>query len=540
MPALLQELDIEPQFDGSPSFNDGVVSNERANLISPASVSIFQNVDLTRFGRATTRRGTSLLGSGVAGTGTNVQGVINYKTHTNNYLVAVNNAKLYSWQDPNWVQLGTYAGSDTGVMFSLAQGVDKLFWADGVANLQMWDGAAVTDLGGVTNTDPPNNPRYLLWFTNRLLAAGMPDQPDAVYFSEPLDGTVWNRTWWELEVGGGDGKPITALAPWLDFNVVVGKRDSMWLINANPALIPVSDVNQSVSYFEVRPIHEEVGTIAPFSFAQVGSDVMFLATDGIRAVQRTVAAEAQSQVSEPLSYPIQDIIDRINPAYAYKSAATYFKGKYMLAVPLDDATAPNYVIVYNAILQRWGGYWTGWLPTGFANRTPDAGASRLCIGQSDGTVLEWLDYVQVSSEVNSTFQDNGVDIPTQVRTRAFTLAQDPLSQKELLIAPKTGFKSWFEFDSSLADATIGYLIDGQTTVTNFDESPIDTSASGGVTLPLTLPVTFPTAGIKNVPIDIMRCGQWRELQFDISSVSGKLSLRKIDLTAFLDSFLSNL
>jgi hypothetical protein len=532
MPAVLPQLDLEPAFDGSPSFAEGVVSNERANLIPQNAVSIFKNVDLNRFGRATTRRGTVRLGAGVAGTGANVQGLANYKTPANNYLVAVNNAKLYKWVDPNWVQLGAYAGSDVTVPFSLAVGVDKLFFADGIATLHMWDGTNVTDLGGGTNAFPPNNPSYLLWFTNRLIAAGMSDQPDALYYSKPLDGTTWDRTFWTHRIGAGDGKPITAIAPWLDFNIVVGKRDSMWLVNANPALIPTSDPNQSVTYFQVRPIHQQVGTLAPYSFAQVGSDVMFLATDGIRAVQRTVAAEFQSQVSEPMSFPIQDIIERINKNYAYKSVATYSGGRYMLAVPLDAATAPNYVIVYHAILQRWSGYWIGWLPTSFALRTPDAGASRLCIGQSDGTVLEWLDYVALSAETGSTFQDNGVDIPTQIRTRAFTVGD--------LVAPKIGFKSWFEFDSSLAQVMIGYLLDGKSGVTQFDDTPADSSAAGGITLPVVLPVLFPASGIRKIPIDIMRCGQWTELQFDIASTAGKMSLRKIDLCAFVNSFLSNL
>ena len=88
----------------------------------------------------------------------------------------------------------------------------------------------------------------------------------------------------------------------------------------------------------------------------------------------------------------------------------------------------NYLLVYNFLSQSWVGLWTGWAVTNFARRSDAAGSSHMIFGQSDGTVFEWLDDVQVSAEDDTTYQDQGVDIATTFLSRAMT-ANDPISPK---------------------------------------------------------------------------------------------------------------
>lgn len=531
-------IDEEPVYDGSPSFQAGMVSNQLPSLIDPSAAALMVNCDLNRFGSITTRRGTSTLGgNGITPStaSTTIQGMINFQTPTYNYMVAVQSAKLWQFDGTNWVQIAaafTGAGPDVTVAYSLAVGIDRLYWVNGTDHLYSWTGAATADLGGATNAHPPNAPKFILWFTSRLVAGGMTAEGDALYFSKILDGATWDRTWWQLRVGGGEGDPITGIAPWLDFNLVVLKQHSIWLVNCDPAQIPSTDANQSVSWFVVKPIHKRIGCVAPKTAAQVGSDIFFLSTDGVRSVARTVAAETQQDVGDALSSPVQDIIERINPAYIDKSTATFYNNRYILSVPIDTATEPNYTLVFNTLTQSWSGYWTGWTPKCFGFRVADSGPARLNIGQSNGTVIEFLDYIQLSSEVASSFQDSGAAIPTRVLTRAYTCGD--------LFSPKTGFRSEFEFNRSNASVSIGYLLDEYPSSIAFDENPIASSSGAGYALPLVLPFTLPNVGSKRVQLDLMRAEMWRTLQFEFNTSSGKLALGSLGLSAWIESYLAQL
>src|SRR5438105_15919313 len=109
-------------------------------------------------------------------------------------------------------------------------------------------------------------------------------------------------------------------------------------------------------------------------------------------------------------------------------------------------------MAFNTVTQTWCGSWTGWIPTCFAPRTPTSDFVKLCFVQSDGTVFQWLDDVSTTSETDSTYQDNGVDYPTSIFTRALT-GGDPFN-------PKTGLNAEFEFSESVADISIQTFLDG--------------------------------------------------------------------------------
>ncbi len=113
--------------------------------------------------------------------------------------------------------------------------------------------------------------------------------------------------------------------------------------------------------FPVNAIHHRIGCAAARTAVQVGSDVWFLSADGVRSVQRT-RATMQQEVGDTLSLPIHDLIERINPAAVGTSCAVCWANRYLLAVPLDGASAPNAVLVCDTLTQTWTGQWLGWRP----------------------------------------------------------------------------------------------------------------------------------------------------------------------------------
>lgn len=522
MPVLFNEnLDDPLAWDACTGFAGGQVSNTRANLLAANQLPYLFNCDITRTGEVVTRRGAQAVGSQIGGGVGPVQGLTFYDTPTDKYLVAAAGARLWKYDGATWSPLGdgVWRALDSLRPVTFAQGINTLYFCDGAGDVFSWDGAAVVDLGSGASDKPPLGPRFLAWHTGRLMAAGMATEPDAVYFSDFLDGATWDAALQQLRVGGGEGDPISAIVPWTNFDLLALKRHSIWVVGCSPA---GADPPGSVAGFPVKLLNPRIGCIAPRTAVQVGDDVFFLSDTGVRSVRHSVATEDRSEVGESLSYPIRDVIDRINPAAISTCCATYWNNRYLLAVPLDDSHAPNFILVFNTLTDTWSGLWRGWAPLDFAV-SAYGGELRLCIGQSNGFVLQWLDWVQVDNELESTFQDAGAAISTALLTRAFTF-QEPVS-------PKTGFQCELEFDSSQADVAVQAVLD--------DASPFDVAGfstlSAALFLPLTLPFVLPRAGIVRRSFDLQRFGQFRELQFQLSSAGGKLSLRTIAASAFVDT-----
>lgn len=713
----LDELDDPLIPDAVPSFEGGMFSNQRANLLQPNQSSLLVNCDIDKLGRTVTRRGTIQLGSGVAGVGTYIQGMANFQTVGYNYLVAANGKKLWAYDGISaWTQiakggvsdddpitfgrlgqvnnsagypvgttviavdsftgavvtgqsfiftnsamqdeftyvivahhetggntdsitiagpglvtqvfddwqllvlqpaavnhvggypggattmvidgyvgivnngeifnvtgenlthtvtahsetggnttsvtftepiLGAYQALDPMVPIVITQGNDQLFWCDGIGNIYGWDGVHTTNLSlsnfldrfttdRATNGKPPVGPRTMVWFQSRLIVAGMANEPDTVYFSNFLDATTWNADFQSLRVGGGESDPIVALVPWADLNLIVLKGNSVYVINMDPSQNPVpSDPTQLVPSFAIKRIHGSIGCSSLFSATQVGgggggyfaastgtwapgSDVYFL--DGqrkLRSVTRVLAAAEQQELGEPISFPVQDIFDRITAPYVNRCVSGLHNDRYMIALPIDGSTVPNVLMVYNLLTQSWSGKWIGWIPTYFSERTPVGDFLKFCIGQSDGTVIEWLDDVPEDQEEITTFQDNSVDYPTTIFTRALT-GGDPFS-------PKTGLQCELEFSDSVADVDVAVFIDAMQ-----QAQPLSPTFSSASVQPLILPFILPAVLPAQLPLlrksfDLQRYGQYREMQMMVSASAGKLSMRSIRTTSFMDS-----
>jgi hypothetical protein len=519
-------LDDPLVFDVCSTFAGGMVSNVRANLLKDGQSPLLVNCEISRTGEVSTRRGSVRLGAGTAGTGTYVQGLTYFETPGFNYPVSVNGEKLYSFDGTNWNAFAAaFSASNPSNRVWFAQGINKLYFAElGVGHLYSWDGTTLTDEGATdTNTDPPRAPTWLTWHTNRLVASGGPSLPDTLDFSQFLNASAgqWDRTKWSLRVGGGEGDAITGHYSWSDFNLIVWKRHSIYIVNCDPSL-QISNTNNDISGFQIKCVHRRIGCVAPATAAQVGSDVFFLSDSGVRSIKRTLATETQTEASDAISLPVQDIIGRINLAAINTAHAVFYDNKYILALPLDNATSPNYLLIYSVLNQSWSGLWTGWLPTAFAIRNVASNVGRLIFGQSDGTVNEFLSYVTLANETDSAFQDNGVDIPVTVLTRALTFDEH--------ILRKEGFNAEFEFNQSTAMAVVQVIIDGGGS--QAFESFVTVSQT--VTLPQILPFILPTAGVVRSSRDLQRYGLFRELQFNLTTTKQKLVLRSISASAFLN------
>jgi hypothetical protein len=470
-----------------------------------------------------------------------------------------------------------YVANDATVPVVFAQGNDMLYFCDGVKDIYAWNGKTLMNIsklntldfltGSVlhqTQTAPPTACSLLVWFQNRLIASGIATEPDAVYFSDFFDGTSWDRDYQKVRIGGGESDPITGLVPWMDYLMLIFKKNSLYGINLDPNQNPdPNDPTLLVASYGVKQLHKRIGCPAPQTAVQVGggsstpgSDVFFVDGDKkVRSVRRVMAAEQQQEVGQAVSLPIQDVLDTINIAHIDRACAMYHNEHYILGFPSQreaaGGTYSNSVVAYNLLTQSWCGQWSGWLPTCFAMRTDLGAYSKMIFGESNivtghCNVLQWLDDQSLDDETTASYQDLvnvlgvGVPIQTQITTRAITFGDQ--------YSFKTGLSVEFEFDESVADhVVVQVILDKvpQSELIAFSlANPTGTFltlSESRLRLPFTLPadgsgVRLPASpGLLRKAFDLQRYGTWRELQFFISAPQDKLAIRSIRVTGFMDS-----
>lgn len=144
-----------------------------------------------------------------------------------------------------------------------------------------------------------------------------------------------------------------------------------------------------------------------------------------------------------------------------------------------------------------------------------------------GRVLRWRGNVAEEDELDEDFQDDGTDIPTTILSREFTF-RDVVSLKSL-------YGIELEFYDSDTTCSVQIIPDGGNAETVF--SSIST-ANSPLLLPFTLNASaiLGNAGTKRRGRDLSGRTPVRGAQVRLTSDSGKLALRSIVLSSFLESY----
>lgn len=504
-------LDDPIRTDACPGFAGGQRSFGPPDQLAATEAAELLNVDI-RDGTATTRRGSITLGDPLA---SRIQGLCWYDTPAVEYLVACSGGQLFRWDENGWESFSSYASADDAAPVCFAQLDDVLYIADGLTPLASWDG---TTLGEVT---APMG-ALLLSSSNRLWLAGIADATDALCASKVLDGAAWDDTNLRVRIGAGEGDPITGLAEWDDHQIVVFKRNSIYIVRADPALTSGDDATTSLAHAEVTKISDTIGCLSHRSIARVGSDLWFLSDGGVFSIGR-VLAQATRELKEAVTGPVEDIIQRMHWSAAHTAAAIVWENRYLLSLPLDGSSTPNAVLVYHAQRKAWSGLWTGVDAVDWAV-SKAAGHERLNFGRADGSVRRWLDSTARANEVEATFQDAGVNIATRITTRAMNLGEP--------VCEKSGLSVQAEFFESQAAATVAVRLN--------EDEPIPlardfATSAGSLILPALPPATLPGLGVKRKAFGTQRLTPFRSLQAVISSPAGKLGLRAVFATGFVNT-----
>jgi hypothetical protein len=189
-----------------------------------------------------------------------------------------------------------------------------------------------------------------LWMPFKYLSTGTSGSPtivdreiaDEIIASDIFDQDTYDQLVNQFRIASGGADYVVALQPFAEDNLVVFNRNTIHIV--------VGTTN--VAEAQVRELTREVGCVARKSVVQVGNQIFFLSDNGVYSIDFGDLYNLRG-ASIPLSESIDPIIKRINTDAAENSVAIYHNNRYYIAVPLDDSTENNAVLVYNFINQGW-------------------------------------------------------------------------------------------------------------------------------------------------------------------------------------------
>lgn len=496
------------------SFGGGVDAYRRSTLIDPDQIQLGENVIIRNNFEDWTRPGADKLFN--APTVNPVRSMFFYNTPAAKQLIHAQGGKLYKYDGAVDSVLAGYSPADVAI--DIAQGVDTLLITDGVANMQTYNGLTFTDCG-TGSTNPPTSCSILCFHTGRMFAAGNPIFNDTVWVSNRLafGAGQWDTTQRSFRIGGGEGDPIVAMASMQGFVLVVMKKNIIHLVTTDPTAEPTNFQDSQAT----NPLPYGVGCVGKKAWATIGNDLMFYSQDGIRSVQRMLAAVGQYQLSAPLSQPIQPYIDRVNQN-AWSTIFAVRRGDLcMFFVPLDAATSPNTVLVYNWRLGKWLGIWTGWTGASAVETFFNSIPSHLVIGDSIGQINQWKDLSSTTDD--ATYLDNGIAYGTKIWTRSFLGGE--------ATNPKSSYNVIIRFSAGNATINLTLVTDNAAAATWSAGFNPTGDILGVGTLPFLLSSNKPSVSIQS----LLALPEWNESYLRLETVSGWFGCRNLTHNMFMNS-----
>ena len=356
----------EYQKDGDLGFV-GLNSRDNPSALPTGIVSQSQNFRLDR-GVATVRKGLqrktvgALIGQTIYGIGTYID------SNGQELIICVVTNGLYTY-NPQTETLSAKVNFPAGETITTQDGCDVVTAVDKAYISRGWSKRVlVWDLGtGITAipTSPSSGHKFpnstgLFYYCNRMVALGKHHAEsntlrnyDTVSVSNFLDFGEWDAID-AFTINNGGNDQVVGVSAWTLNEFLVFMRNSIFYINTGTDRYISGDGLSATS--QIKTLATDIGCSARKSVVQANGGVFFLSDNGVYFLQpQPASAESMKllTMADPISAPIDDVIQRINRNYAYRAVATYWNNRYYLAVPLDSSVDNNVVLVYNFILRQW-------------------------------------------------------------------------------------------------------------------------------------------------------------------------------------------
>ena len=185
----------------------------------------------------------------------------------------------------------------------------------------------VTHAAGVTTNS--SGAKFSTDFKNHKFYGGFPSSNNGgnkILFSQPSDPDAYGSTSGTLEFGAD----VVGMAAFRDSLFVFGERQIKKVTGNNKTDFAVSDVTANV------------GCIATDSIIEIGGDILFLASDGIRPIQGT--ANIGDVELETISKPIQQLLQDLPNTHNLDNMSSVVinnKSQFRYFFPSETTATPD-------------------------------------------------------------------------------------------------------------------------------------------------------------------------------------------------------
>ena len=274
---------------------------------------------------------------------TNILGVFPY---ADGVIATAGTGIYFSNDGQTWVNISRSSVSGSGDNYSTFTGRSTLTrTSQGQCQFTLFDGATY-DYGLVIIADGANKPyafrmegsgslsgrtffaeeitvsstksvKYVTTHDKHLIAAGVEDNLNTIYYSGTLDPTDFTST--------GSGNIV------LEDQIegIKGFRNELFIFCTN-SIFKLININDS-SNIAIVPVTKNVGCLSGYSIQEIGGDLIFLAPDGFRTVAGTarIGDVELGTVSKSIQPLITDLAENIN-TFVIDSIVLRDKSQYRL------------------------------------------------------------------------------------------------------------------------------------------------------------------------------------------------------------------
>jgi hypothetical protein len=225
-----------------------------------------------------------------------------------------------------------------------------LYWNGGSGNFDR--AAAGVPAEGVTYTKMPSV-GWAAYINNRLCLAR---NRDTVAISDILNPDLYDPFWNSFRAGAGGDDRIVAIHPWVEGQVLVFCRKSIWLATINQfASTDGSATAIDTPITNLVQLTNEIGCSARNTIVTAGQFVFFLSDAGIYRLDSRLDLKLRGDTT-PLSEPIADLFSTVVQSRVEKAAfAIWHNNRYLIALPTstEPLDGNQLVLAFNSLNQQW-------------------------------------------------------------------------------------------------------------------------------------------------------------------------------------------
>jgi hypothetical protein len=346
-----------------------------------------QNMTSANYPAISTRPGFSLVGTSL---GARILGLTSWKQTE---LATVANGNWYRFSGGTWSSLKSGLNTSANWSFTNFKGGFSdinLIGANGVDPIQVYNGTSLSNL-----PDAPSGGNYIEQFASRVWCLVGND----LHGCASGNASIWST------FNGNDSDPYIKTLETPAGEKPVGLKAG----NTHLTIFFPNAIQELFGYvpsdFYSQPVTYNVGAVSHQAITSVEGTFYFVHKTGLYQYS------GGTLPSKEFSKPVQDYINRINPAAITKCVAGS-NGKYVyIAIPLDNATDPDTIIEYNTEF----GIFCVWKNFSPLNMTTMGGT--LYIGGVEGEIRQ----------IGGSTSDNGTPISYKLISKPYGSAS--LAQK---------------------------------------------------------------------------------------------------------------